>query len=193
MGQRETPRPQFLSRHLGLRYRMAAAWCFHCLITPPRRGPITERENRMLTNRREIHIEWGDCDPAGIVYFPRYFEYGDACTSALFERAGFPKPKLLETYGLAGIPLVDARARFLAPSRFGDMIAVESRIMEWGRSSFTVEHKMFRADALAVEIIEKRVWTVRPPGAPGTLRSQPVPEEVKARFSAAANPPPKLS
>jgi 4-hydroxybenzoyl-CoA thioesterase len=46
----------------------------------------------MLTNRREIQIEWGDCDPFGIVFFPRYFEYFDACTNALFHRAlGYPK------------------------------------------------------------------------------------------------------
>ena len=39
----------------------------------------------MLLSRKEIRIEWGDCDPGGIVYFPRYFEYSDACTHALFE------------------------------------------------------------------------------------------------------------
>ena len=31
----------------------------------------------MLTVTRTVRIEWGDCDPAGIVYFPRYFEYFD--------------------------------------------------------------------------------------------------------------------
>ena len=28
----------------------------------------------MLTYTRNARIEWGDCDPAGIVFFPRYFE-----------------------------------------------------------------------------------------------------------------------
>ena len=42
----------------------------------------------MLINRKEIRIEWGDCDPGGIVFFPRYFEYCDACTNALFETRG---------------------------------------------------------------------------------------------------------
>ena len=40
-----------------------------------------------LVSRRTVEIEWGDCDPAGIVYFPRYFEIFDASTAALFERA----------------------------------------------------------------------------------------------------------
>ncbi len=41
----------------------------------------------MLTNSRKVRIEWGDCDPAGIIFYPRYFEIFDASTSALFERA----------------------------------------------------------------------------------------------------------
>src|ERR1017187_5514616 len=40
-----------------------------------------------LRNTRKVRIEWGDCDPAGIVFYPRYFEIFDASTSALFERA----------------------------------------------------------------------------------------------------------
>ena len=74
----------------------------------------------MLVNKRNIQIEWGDCDPLGIVYFPRYFEFFDACTDALFERAGLRKQEMLEKYKIGGIPLVEARARFLAPSSFGD-------------------------------------------------------------------------
>ncbi len=59
----------------------------------------------MLISHRKIHIEWGDCDPGEIVHFPRYFEYCDACTNALFERAGLPKRQMLKTYGIAGIPI----------------------------------------------------------------------------------------
>lgn len=38
---------------------------------------IEEEEKRrpVLINRRTIRIEWGDCDPAGIVFYPRYFEW----------------------------------------------------------------------------------------------------------------------
>lgn len=37
-----------------------------------------EKRRPMLINRRTIRIEWGDCDPAGIVFYPRYFEWFDA-------------------------------------------------------------------------------------------------------------------
>jgi 4-hydroxybenzoyl-CoA thioesterase len=138
----------------------------------------------MLINRREIRVEWGDCDPGGIVYYPRYFEYCDACTNALFERAGLPKPLLLQQYGIAGIPLVESRARFLLPSQFGDTLTVESAIAEWGRGSFSVRHRWLKDDALAAEILEKRVWVVRAAEAPIRFKSSVIPQEVKERFAA---------
>ena len=138
----------------------------------------------MLTNRKTIHVEWGDCDPAGIVYYPRYFAYFDNCTAALFEAAGLPKHQMLKTYGIVGIPMVDTRARFLAPSKFGDDIVIESSITEWRRSSFDVQHKVFKGDVLAVECSETRVWAVRSKSDPETIEGQSVPQDVIARFGA---------
>ena len=140
----------------------------------------------MLVNRRKIHIEWGDCDPGGIVYFPRCFAYFDACTNALFERAGLPKPQMIKTYGIAGIPMVEARAKFLAPSQFGETVVVESCVAEWGRSSFSLHHKLFKGAVLAVEVIEKRVWVVRSAGGPVRYKGRAIPREVKDRFSGAS-------
>jgi 4-hydroxybenzoyl-CoA thioesterase len=136
----------------------------------------------MLVNKRSIHIEWGDCDPLGIVYFPRYFEFFDACTNALFEHAGLPKQEMLKTYAIAGIPLVESRARFLLPSSFGDTVVVESNITEWGKSSFSVYHRIFKGEELAVEGFEKRVWVVHAPGEKNKIKSQTIPREVIERF-----------
>jgi 4-hydroxybenzoyl-CoA thioesterase len=133
----------------------------------------------MLSNRKEIHVEWGDCDPAGIVYYPRFF---DACTNALFEKAGFRKAQMLKTYGLLGIPMVATSAQFFAPASFGETVAVETRIVEWGRSSFQVEHKLYKGEVLAAEGLEKRVWTVTDLHSQGGMRSEPIPAEVKVRF-----------
>jgi 4-hydroxybenzoyl-CoA thioesterase len=138
----------------------------------------------MLTNRKTIRVEWGDCDPAGIVYYPRYFAYFDNCTSALFEAAGLPKHQMLKRYDIVGIPMVDTRARFLAPSKFGDDIVVESRISEWHRTSFDVEHKVFKGNVLAVECSETRVWAVRSKNDPEGIEGHPVPQDVIARFGA---------
>ncbi len=138
----------------------------------------------MLTNRRNIRIEWGDCDPAGTVFFPRYLEYGDACTNDLFAKAGLFKPVMLKTYNIIGVPLVDLHARFIVPSDFGDEVVYETSITEWGRSSFLVLHKVFRSDeVLALEILERRVWVRRVSEAPVMFRSEPIPDEVKKRFT----------
>ncbi len=137
----------------------------------------------MLINRRRIQIEWGDCDPARTVFFPRYLEYGDACTNALFTLAGLPKQAMFKTYKISGIPLVNVHARFVAPSSFGDVVDYETSAPEWGRSSFLVQHKVYRPDGiLALEIFERRVWVVCVCETPIQFRSEPIPEEVKKRF-----------
>ncbi len=136
----------------------------------------------MLTNTRTITVEWGDCDPAGIVYYPRYFEWFDACTAALFARAGYRKHDMLELFKIAGIPMVDTHARFLIPSRFGDEVTVETTITQFRRSSFDVHHRLLRDGELAAEGFETRVWTGRDPEEPGRLKSVPIPQEVIARF-----------
>jgi 4-hydroxybenzoyl-CoA thioesterase len=137
----------------------------------------------MLTNTRTILIEWGDCDPAGIVFYPRYFAWFDAATAALFAAAGMPIHKLFPDYGLAGIPMVDTRARFLEPTRFGDEARIESTIAEFRRSSFDVRHRLLRGDTLTVEGFETRVWTVWDPENPKRLKAASIPPEVIARFT----------
>lgn len=137
---------------------------------------------------RRRTVEWGDCDPAGIVFNPRYFEWFDAATAFLFARAlGMNKPAMIARYGIVGIPLVDTRATFHAPCAFGDEIGIESMVTEFRRSSFDVRHRLTRADGtLAVEGAETRVWVARDPGRPGGIRAQPIPQEVIDRFAAAA-------
>jgi 4-hydroxybenzoyl-CoA thioesterase len=56
-------------------------------------------------------------------------------------------------------------------------------VTKWGTSSFSLQHKLFRGDVLAVEGIEKRVWTVRDPVEPSKVKSHPIPKEVIEKFS----------
>lgn len=140
----------------------------------------------MLINRETIRIEWGHCDPAGIVYFPRYVEFFDRCTRALFERAGIVKRDMLKTYGIAGIPMVDIKARFLIPSGWGEDVVVESCISKWGKSSFVVRHRLMKGDAMAVECFETRVWVVQVSEDPVRYEGRAIPPEIKEKFGVAA-------
>ena len=134
----------------------------------------------MLSNTRTVHIEWGHCDPAGIVFYPRYFEIFDASTSALFERAlGITKFEMIKTMEFTGWPMVQTKARFIKPTRFGDDVTVETSI-KFGRASFEIQHKLSLKGELCVECSEKRVWTRR--DATGALKSLPIPEDVLAKF-----------
>lgn len=133
-----------------------------------------------FTNTRTVRIEWGDCDPAGIIYYPNYFRIFDASTAMLFEAAlGMTKFQMFKNLEFTGWPLVRTQARFLKPTRFGDDVTVASAIT-FGRSSFEVEHKLSLDGDLCAECSEKRVWTVR--DAEGRLKSHPVPEKVLDKF-----------
>ncbi len=133
-----------------------------------------------FSNTRTVRIEWGDCDPAGIIFYPRYFEIFDASTAALFERAlGITKFEMFKTLEFSGWPLVRTQARFLKPTRFGDDVTVETSV-KFGRASFDIEHKLSLKGELCAECSEKRVWTLRDAG--GQLKSHPVPNEVLAKF-----------
>jgi 4-hydroxybenzoyl-CoA thioesterase len=137
----------------------------------------------MLTNRHQVTIEWGHCDPAGIVYFPNYFTYFDSSTNALFLRAlGFNKYEMLKVYDIVGIPLVDVGARFIVPSVFGDVVTIESTVEDIKRSSFRMRHRLLRGETLAVEAHETRVWVGRDPADPQKLKGRPIPPEVIARL-----------
>ena len=141
-----------------------------------------------LINRRQFSLEWGHCDPAGIAFNGRFFEFFDWGTWALFEAALGVKPaNIASAYGLPSqplIPLVDVSAQFLAAVRFGDVMELASQVREFRRSSFDVEHRLFVAGAVAVEGRETRVWAAPDPADPSKMKSQPIPSGVIARFKA---------
>jgi 4-hydroxybenzoyl-CoA thioesterase len=148
------------------------------------RGDMPAMSN--LVGRLKFEILWGHCDPAGIVFNPRFFEYFDRGSWSLFELALGIKPhELYGTFGIIGIPLVDSGARFIAPARFGDEVELTSQIAAFRRSSFDVDHRLFVRGELAVEGRETRVWAGRDPTNPEKLKGLPIPAEVTAKFQAA--------
>ncbi len=132
----------------------------------------------MFANTTQIDIQFGDCDPAGIVYYPNYFRFCDNATAALISAAlGMHKKAWLAEFGSAGIPMVDTGARFLKPNSFGDHVEIRSEITELGRASFALTHTILREGEVTVEVREKRVWTVR--NESGGISSAPLPEKVR--------------
>ncbi len=113
----------------------------------------------MLSNRRTLTIEWGHCDPAGIVFYPRYFEYFDASTALLLTKTGLGKARLREKHNILGFPMVDTHARFKLPSRYGDEVTIETVVTRVGNSSFDIHHTLLTADdRTGIQCTETRVW-----------------------------------
>ena len=132
----------------------------------------------MLSKTTQLEIQFGDCDPAGIVYYPNYFHFGSNATAGLLAGAiGMHKRDWVAHYGSAGIPMVDIGARFFKPSLYGDIVEIRSEITAIGRSSFSVGHTFFNAGELAVELREKRVWTVF--DEKNIIRSAPLPDAIR--------------
>jgi 4-hydroxybenzoyl-CoA thioesterase len=140
----------------------------------------------ILINRRQFSLEWGHCDPAGIAFNGRFFEFFDWGTWALFEAALGVKPaEMAGTYGLASspiFPLVEVNAQFLSVVRFGDVMEMTSQVVEFRRSSFEVEHRISARGELAVIGQEKRVWAMRDSADPSIIKSLPLPAEIIKRF-----------
>jgi len=138
----------------------------------------------MISNSRIVRIEWQHCDPAGIVFYPRYFAIFDTSTTYLFEKAlGMTKFNFLKKYDCAGYPMLDTRAQFHIATKFGDDVEVQTRIAEIKRSSFKIEHKLLKEGQLAVKGFEVRVWVGQDPDDPAKMKSRPIPEEVVAKLS----------
>jgi 4-hydroxybenzoyl-CoA thioesterase len=138
---------------------------------------------------RQHRIEWGQCDPAGIVFAPRYFDMFSESAVLLFEAAGLPpKRQMLAELGVVGFPLVDMSARFMAPTAYGDIVSIEAEAPDFGNSSFTIRHRLTFNGRTCVECTEKRVWSIPDPDKPGRLKSARVPDAIRALFATGPRP-----
>jgi 4-hydroxybenzoyl-CoA thioesterase len=140
-------------------------------------------EFRSIESRLPCQVHWGDCDPAGIIFYPTYFRWIDAASWALFESAGYA-PKWMKEHQMA-MPLVSAQCEFIAPAAHGDRCEVRSRIERFGGKSFVVEHVVVRTDGtILAKGKETRVWGRYVNGPGSTLKGETIPDELKSRFRA---------
>jgi 4-hydroxybenzoyl-CoA thioesterase len=135
----------------------------------------------MFEHHRRIVVEWGECDPAGIVFFPNYLKWFDDCATALFAAAGLPLQTLFPAHQVVGIPVVEVRVTYKASATFGDELTAKTSIAEWRRSSFVMQHRIYKKDVLQVEGLVTRVWVGA--GEDGKLKSRPLPREIVERFA----------
>ena len=136
----------------------------------------------MLKYTLTIQISWGHCDPAKIVFYPNYFIWFDQSAHHLFDKAGANMSDLMDQYGVVGLPIVDAHAEFINPSKYGDEIEVTSWISEWSAKTLIVTHEIHNNGLLAVKGTEVRVWAKPHPDDPKRLQAQVIPDSIRASF-----------
>ena len=135
-----------------------------------------------LASKHEITVEWGDCDPAGIVFYPSYFRWCDQATYRLFLTAGVTRDDMRDGQWKEGTPLVAAECSFRRASQTGEKLTIESHVSRFGRSSFTIAH-VFRdaTGAVAAEGSETRIWAKKA-GDARSLKAVSIPEDVRKRL-----------
>lgn len=128
----------------------------------------------------EFTVEFGDCDPAQIVFYPNFLRWIDSAARHFFLSAGVPSwPELEAATGIIGPPLAEVSARFLRPATYGDRIAVETTVSEWRGKTFVLKHVIRRGDTVLVEGEEVRFFARRRADDPKRIEVVPVPDDIR--------------
>jgi 4-hydroxybenzoyl-CoA thioesterase len=131
-----------------------------------------------------VTVQFGDCDPGGIVFFPNFSRWMDAASLMFFTQCGVPPWRTLEKErGIVGTPLLEINTKFHKSVTYGETIVISTEVQTWGRVAFTQVHRVTRGDDLVCEGREVRAFVKRDEHDPERLRAIPVPEDIRALCS----------
>jgi 4-hydroxybenzoyl-CoA thioesterase len=132
----------------------------------------------------EVSVMFGDCDPAGIVFFPNFSKWMDASSLNFFMQCGVPPwHELVKTTGIVGTPLLEINTRFLQPATYGETLQIHTSVDEWREKVFVHRHVVKRGEDLLCEGTETRAFVIRPPDGSRRIKAIPVPPDIRARCS----------
>jgi 4-hydroxybenzoyl-CoA thioesterase len=137
-----------------------------------------------MTFSTRITVRFGDCDPAGLVYYPALFHYCHVAMEEFFAaRCGKSYARWMEEERV-GFPTVEARAEFSAPFVYGDEVEVEVFVSRVGNSSATFEYRLRRAGE---GDLRARATLVQVSMQLDARRAVPIPEELRLAFAQSAD------
>jgi len=130
-----------------------------------------------MENVVERIIAWGELDPLGIVFYPRYYEWMDDCGHRFFDALGLSLGVLREKNHLI-FGLVETGFRYHSPGRYGDRIRAVTRILRLERKILVLETSILRvpADELLAVGFEERICLDC--SDPSRLRAADIPPEI---------------
>lgn len=95
-------------------------------------------------HRSQVRVRFGDTDPYGIVYFVSYFRYCHRAIEEYLRAVGLPPEETFRNAAAGfGLPIVEAQAKFLRPSRYGDLLEIETRIRELREKAVIFDFQFF--------------------------------------------------
>jgi 4-hydroxybenzoyl-CoA thioesterase len=128
----------------------------------------------------EVKVMFGDCDPAGIVFFPNYCKWMDAASLNFFMQCGVPPWRELEkARGIIGTPLLEINTRFLSPATYGETLQVRTWVQEWRDKVLIQKHQIWRGEVLICEGTETRAFCIRLEGEANRIKAVPIPADIR--------------
>ena len=132
--------------------------------------------------RTEFEIAWGDCDEAGIVFYPHFFRWMDTAFHRLLRARGLSHRDVVRRFGVIGLPIVDASAQFRSPVSYDQTLVVGVCIAEWRARRFKVAYRGAKPDGtLVFEGHEVRAFAARD-AVTGRLTGIDIPTAFTALF-----------
>ena len=123
-----------------------------------------------------LRVRWAEVDMQKIVFNGHYLTYIDTAIAEYWREIGLPYPDgYLERYA-NDIYLRKATLEYLGPARYDDQLTVCCRVAKLGRSSMTFHFEIYRQ---AEVLITAELVYVN--ADPSTMKSVPLPEDVRAR------------
>lgn len=136
------------------------------------------------TNIYRVQVQFGDCDPAGIVFFPNFNKWMDAASLAFFIACGVPPwRELVKTRGIIGTPLLEIHTKFYKPATYGETLEVHTHVESWAAKTLRQKHVVQRDGLVLCEGIEVRAFCIRDPENPDRIKAIPIPEDIKTLCS----------
>ena len=131
-----------------------------------------------------VQVQFCDCDPAGIVFFPNFSRWTDEASMAFFVACGVPPwREMAKTTGIIGAPLLEIHTRFMRPATYGETITIHTTVEEWAIKTFRHRHVVRRGDTVLCEGTEVRAFCIRDPADPERIKSIPIPDDIKSLCS----------
>jgi 4-hydroxybenzoyl-CoA thioesterase len=132
----------------------------------------------------EVKARWGDVDWAGIVFYPRFYEWFDLACESLFDALGLGWTALFPAQDIVGVPIVESGARFASPVRWGDLVRIRATVVWVQEKTFRMEYEISVDGRACASGFEVRAWVKRPPAPGERLQAGRIPEDIARRLSA---------